>query len=108
MFYLLKKSSIIDSVGREDRESLRRYPSARIDAETRAGASQDRLAPVIQSAMFWPESDKPRGLGQSPNSKHNATVFVERCAIWQYLCGILLSWFNIPRVTFAWLTYPGL
>ena len=40
MFYPLKKSSIIDSVGREDRESLRRYPSARIDAETWAGASQ--------------------------------------------------------------------
>ena len=49
-------------VGREDRALLRSNPSARTDAGTWTGASPSAGRP-FRLIMFWPQSDKPRGLG---------------------------------------------
>ena len=60
----------IADTGGEDRALLRSNLSAHAGARTRVGgllAQQPSAFPNVPDA-FWPQSDKPRGLGQSPKS----------------------------------------
>ena len=60
-----KRTMII--VGGEDTALLRSNRSAHAGAETQAGGCQsDRPLSLLTPTAFSPQSDKPRGLGQSP------------------------------------------
>jgi len=53
--------------GGEDTALLRSNRSAHAGAETQAGGCQsDRPLSLLMPTAFSPQSDKPRGLGQSP------------------------------------------
>ena len=59
----------IADAGGEDRALLRSNPSAHAGAETQAGGCQsDRPLSLLRPTAFSPQSDKPRGLGQSPKA----------------------------------------
>ena len=59
----------IADAGGEDRALLRSNLSAHAGAETRAGGCQsDRPLSLLIPTAFSPQSEKPRGLGQSPKA----------------------------------------
>ena len=64
------KGRTIADAGGEDRALLRSNPSAYAGAGTRPEGlltRQPSASPNVPDA-FWPQSDKPRGLGQSPKA----------------------------------------
>jgi hypothetical protein len=89
----------IRSIGREDRAMLGSNPSARTDGGTSAGASALNRCSCSQEfqMMFCPKSDKPMPHENYKISKnHN-----ERCAIWQYLQGLMLLGDTFQGLRFA-------
>jgi hypothetical protein len=69
--------------GGEDRALLRSNPSARAGAETQAGGRQsDRPLSLLTPPAFSPQSDKPRGLGQSPKeTRRTGGTYVNICGL---------------------------
>ncbi len=62
-----RRAWTMGSAGGEDTALLRSNRSAHAGAETQAGGCQsDRPLSLLMPAAFSLQSDKPRGLGQSP------------------------------------------
>jgi len=85
-------------IGREDRALLRSNPSARTDAGTSAGSS--RHGGSRSPCLFWPESDKPRGLGAEPPRQTLA-----RCANCQDHWGLVARFPVYPGLAVIALGY---